>query len=107
VRLARALHERALPELAFVSMSRPGMPYDNAMAESFFGTLKLGLIPEKAFVSRTEPQDGKAPAIGRITTGSTRPAFYLACPAREGACLVQFRLHDDGFGLINQTEYTK
>lgn len=35
-----------------LSMSRPGMPYDNAMAESFFGTLKLELIPEKAFVSR-------------------------------------------------------
>ena len=35
-----------------LSMSRPGMPYDNAMAESFFGTLKLELIPDKAFVSR-------------------------------------------------------
>src|SRR3546814_18393397 len=35
-----------------LSMSRPGMPYDNAMAESYFGTLKLELIPDKAFVSR-------------------------------------------------------
>src|SRR3546814_12164672 len=34
-----------------LSMSRPAMPYDNAMAESFFGTLKLELIPDKAFVS--------------------------------------------------------
>ena len=35
-----------------LSMSRPGMPYDNAMAESFFGTLKLELLPTKTFVSR-------------------------------------------------------
>jgi putative transposase len=35
-----------------LSMSRPGKPYDNAMAESFFSTLKLELIPDKAFVSR-------------------------------------------------------
>jgi putative transposase len=35
-----------------MSMSRPGMPYDNAMAESFFSTLKLELIPDKAFLSR-------------------------------------------------------
>lgn len=35
-----------------LSMSRPGMPYDNAMAESFFGTLKLELMPERAFASR-------------------------------------------------------
>jgi putative transposase len=35
-----------------LSMSRPGMPYDNAMAESFFSTLKLELIPDKAFATR-------------------------------------------------------
>lgn len=35
-----------------LSMSRPGMPYDNAMAESFFSTLKLELVPDKAFSSR-------------------------------------------------------
>ena len=28
------------------------MPYDNAMSESFFSTLKLELIPEKAFALR-------------------------------------------------------
>src|SRR3546814_11167168 len=33
-------------------MSRPGMPYDNAMAESFFSTLKLELVPDQAFASR-------------------------------------------------------
>lgn len=32
------------------------MPYDNAMAESFFGTRKLELIPDKAFVSREAPR---------------------------------------------------
>ena len=31
------------------STSRPGMPCDNAMAESFFSTLKLELVPDKAF----------------------------------------------------------
>lgn len=35
-----------------LSMSRPGMPYDNAMAESFFGTLKLELVPDKPFATR-------------------------------------------------------
>src|SRR3546814_11670466 len=30
-----------------LSMSRPGMTYDNAMAERFFGTLKLELITDK------------------------------------------------------------
>lgn len=35
-----------------LSMSRPGMPYDNAMAESFFGTLKLELVPDQGFATR-------------------------------------------------------
>lgn len=35
-----------------LSMSRPGMPYDNAMAESFFGTLKLELVPDRGFPTR-------------------------------------------------------
>lgn len=35
-----------------LSMSRPGMPYDNAVAESFFSTLKLELAPGRAFLSR-------------------------------------------------------
>lgn len=35
-----------------LSMSRPGMPYDNAMAESFFGTLKLELVPDAVFAAR-------------------------------------------------------
>ena len=45
---------RAKAEAANIvlSMSRPGMPYDNAMAESFFSTLKLELAPDKAFASR-------------------------------------------------------
>src|SRR3546814_9794969 len=44
---------RAKAEAAHMvlSMSRPGMPYDNAMAESFFSTLKLDLVPDKPFVS--------------------------------------------------------
>ncbi len=45
---------RAKAEAAnmLLSMSRPGMPYDNAMAESFFGTLKLELMPDRVFASR-------------------------------------------------------
>lgn len=35
-------------------MSRPGMPYDNAMAESFFSTLKLELGAEKSFALRED-----------------------------------------------------
>ena len=33
-------------------MSRPGLPYDNAMAESFFATLKLELMDDKPFETR-------------------------------------------------------
>ncbi|GAB3383487.1 hypothetical protein GCM10027432_13390 [Lysobacter fragariae] len=45
---------RAKAEAARIqlSMSRPGIPYDNAMAESFFATLKLELIDDKPFSSR-------------------------------------------------------
>lgn len=45
---------RAKAEAANIqlSMSRPGMPYDNAMAESFFATLKLELVDDKPFQSR-------------------------------------------------------
>ena len=45
---------RAKAEAANIqlSMSRPGMPYDNAMAESFFATLKLELTDGKPFKSR-------------------------------------------------------
>ena len=45
---------RAKAEAAKIqlSMSRPGMPYDNAMAESFFATLKLELMSEKPFKDR-------------------------------------------------------
>ena len=40
-----------LTPFLILSMSRPGMPYDNAMAESFFSTLKLEGMPDKAFVT--------------------------------------------------------
>lgn len=45
---------RAKAEAANIqlSMSRPGMPYDNAMAESFFATLKLELLEDKPFATR-------------------------------------------------------
>ena len=45
---------RAKAEAAniLLSMSRPGMPYDNAMAESFFATLKLELMEDKPFKTR-------------------------------------------------------
>lgn len=45
---------RAKAEAANIqlSMSRPGMPYDNAMAESFFATLKLELMDDRPFESR-------------------------------------------------------
>lgn len=35
-----------------LSMSRPSMPYDNAMAESFFATLKLEIGDGSPFISR-------------------------------------------------------
>ncbi|MFP7724515.1 integrase core domain-containing protein [Lysobacter sp. D1-1-M9] len=35
-----------------MSMSRPSMPYDNALAESFFATLKLELTDDRPFANR-------------------------------------------------------
>ena len=45
---------RAKAEAAHIrlSMSRPGMPYDNAMAESFFASLKLEINDGQAFETR-------------------------------------------------------
>lgn len=45
---------RAKAEAANIrlSMSRPSMPYDNAMAESFFATLKLELTDDRPFETR-------------------------------------------------------
>ena len=45
---------RAKAEAACIqlSVSRPAMPYDNAMAESFFATLKLELTDDRPFESR-------------------------------------------------------
>ena len=47
---------RAKAEAAKIqlSMSRPSMPYDNAMAESFFATLKLELTDNKPFANRED-----------------------------------------------------
>lgn len=35
-------------------MSRPGNPWDNALAESFFETLKLELVRDGAYKTREE-----------------------------------------------------
>jgi len=47
---------RAKAEAAKIqlSMSRPGMPYDNALAESFFATLKLELMEGAMHASRKD-----------------------------------------------------
>lgn len=37
-----------------LSMSRPSMPYDNAVAESFFATLKLELMEGRRYATRNE-----------------------------------------------------
>src|SRR3546814_15518088 len=62
---------RAKAEAAHMvlSMSRPGMPYDNAMAESFFSTLKLELVPDKAFASR---EAARLAVFDSIETSYTR-----------------------------------
>ena len=41
-----------------LSMSRPSMPYDNAMAESFFASLKLEINDGEAFVNRDAARRG-------------------------------------------------
>ncbi|WP_449467350.1 transposase [Stenotrophomonas humi] len=50
----RSLQYRAKTAKAKIalSMSRPGMPYDNAMIESFFANLKLEINDGRPFASR-------------------------------------------------------
>jgi putative transposase len=50
----RSLHYRAKTAKAKIrlSMSRPGMPYDNAMIESFFANLKLEINDGRPFENR-------------------------------------------------------
>jgi len=40
-----------------LSMSRPSMPYDNAVAESFFATLKLELMEGVRYVTRNDARE--------------------------------------------------
>ena len=50
-----AAYQAALAEAGVTpSMSRTGNCYDNAVAESFFGTLKAELLPDDGWASRAE-----------------------------------------------------
>src|SRR3546814_11745492 len=79
---------RAKAEAAHMvlSMSRPGMPYDNAMAESFFSTLNLELVTDKAFDS---PEAARLAVFAYIATFYNRTRMHsdngrAAC--REKVC---------------------
>ena len=60
---------RAKAEAAKIqlSMSRPGLPYDNAMAESFFATLKLELMDD----NRSKPATPHARRCSNMSNCST------------------------------------
>ena len=56
------------------SMSRPGIPYDNACAETFFKTLKVECIDSKHFKTRNEAAD----EIGRYMLFYNRRRIHQA-----------------------------
>lgn len=71
------------------SMSRKGVPYDNACAESFFSTIKLEMIYQEHYATRAQAQDAifeyievyynrqrRNAAIGNITPAEFRRRFY-------------------------------
>ena len=51
-------------------MSRKGMPYDNAVMESFFSSLKLKLTHHEQFNDREEARSKVFDYIEVFTTGS-------------------------------------
>lgn len=57
------------------SVSRPGTPLDNAVAESFFKTLKRELVEERGYGTRDEVEQGIfkyiEPYYNRVRTHST------------------------------------
>ena len=71
------------------SMSRKGVPYDNACAESFFSTIKLELIYHEHYETRAQAQNAifeyieiyynrqrRNAAIGNIAPTEFRRRFY-------------------------------
>ena len=71
------------------SMSRKGIPYDNACAESFFSTLKLEMIYHEHYATKAQAQAAvfeyievyynrqrRNAAIGNITPAEFRRRFY-------------------------------
>lgn len=74
-------------------MSRAGNCYDNAMAESFFASLKKELIHRFAFATRTEAYDAVADYIDNFynperthsALGYMSPADFEHAGSNEGA----------------------
>ena len=71
------------------SMSRKGVPYDNACAESFFSTIKLEMIYHAHYTTRAQAQAAifeyieiyynrqrRNAAIGNVTPAAFRRRFY-------------------------------
>ena len=52
--ISRAFRRRLEPHGTAQSMSRPGNPWDNALTESFFKTLKRELVDGKGYKTREE-----------------------------------------------------
>jgi putative transposase len=76
------------------SMSRKGVPYDNACAESFFSTIKVEMIYHEHFATRKQAQDAifeyieiyynrqrRNAAIGNIPPAEFRRRYYLQLAA--------------------------
>ena len=71
------------------SMSRKGVPYDNACAESFFSTIKLEMVYHEHYETRVQAQTAifeyievyynrqrRNAAIGNVTPAEFRQRFY-------------------------------
>ena len=76
------------------SMSRTGIPYDNACAETFFSTIKLEMIYHERYRTRAQAQAAifeyievyynrqrRNAAIGYITPFEHRLRYYQALAA--------------------------
>lgn len=50
-------------------MSRPGNPWDDALAESFFKTLKRELVNGKSYKTKEEAKQDVFKCIGSAATG--------------------------------------
>ena len=94
----RSLHYRAKVAKAKIrlSMSRPGMPYDNAMIESFFANLKLEINDGRPFVVGRPPEQRSLSTSKSSTTGpGCIPGWVIRRPYKPNSNINRSGLSPD------------